>query len=148
MHSSMWPRSLYIGTTIDTRGRASPATRRTVPSPAARTDHGPERAADDAQVEPQPLVAQVEELVLHLLERVGLGSRIAVLHLRPAGKAGLHEVADLVERQLGHELLDVLRLLGAGTDDAEVTAQDVQHLRYFVEVRHAQHLAEARDTRV
>ena len=78
---------------------------------------------------PSALVAQVPELVLQLLERVALVAGVAVLHLRPAGQAGPHEVAQVVERQLLDQLGDVVRLLGPGADDRQVAAQDVEHLR-------------------
>ena len=48
----------------------------------------------------EALVAQVEEVVLQLLERVALVAGVAVLHLGPTGEAGAHEVAQVVERDL------------------------------------------------
>ena len=63
-----------------------------------------------------------------------LAAGVAVLHLGPAGEAGAHEVAQVVERQLLAELVDVVRLLGRGPTIDEVAPQDVDHLRQLVEV--------------
>ena len=102
---------------------------------ALTPDDAPRGATDDAQVEPEALVAQVEELVLELLERLGLAPRVLVLHLRPSGESRPHEVPQAVERDLPDQLLDDLGLLGAGADHREVAAQDVDNLRQLVEVR-------------
>ena len=90
-----------------TRSGRSPVT-------ALAAEDAADRAADDAQVESQALVAQVEELVLELLEGVGLVTGVAVLDLGPARQAGPHEVAQAVERDLLGQLVDVVRLLGRG----------------------------------
>ena len=80
------------------------------------------------------LVAQVVELVLQLLHGVALVAGVAVLHLGPAGEAGPHEVAQVVERQLLAQLLDVVRLLRPGADHRQVALEDVDDLRQLVEV--------------
>ena len=83
-------------------------------------------------------MTEVVEVVLQLLERVALVAGVAVLHLGPSGEAGPDQVAQLVERQLLGELVDVVRLFGAGSDHRQVAPQDVDHLRQLVEVRPAQ----------
>src|SRR5205814_2517442 len=96
----------------------------------------------------EALVAEVEELVLQLLEGIRLVGAVVVLDLRPAGEAGAHEVAQPVEGDLGRELRDEMRLLRARPHEREVAAEDVPQLRYLVEVRPAQDAAEGRDPRI
>src|SRR5689334_2251133 len=69
-------------------------------SPATATEHAAQRSPDDAQIEAQALMAQVEEFVLELLERVDLGPPVVVLHLRPASQPRPDTVTQVVERDL------------------------------------------------
>ncbi len=93
-------------------------------------------------------MTEVEELVLELLERLGLAPRVLILDLRPAGETRTHEVAQSVVRDLADELGDDLRLLGPRPDHGELTPQDVDDLREFVEVRAPQDPTEPRDPHV
>src|SRR5207249_5880023 len=66
------------------------------------------------------------------------------LDLGPAGEARAHPVTKIVERNLAGELLNVSRLLGAGADDREIAAHDVDDLRELVQVRSPQEMTEGR----
>src|SRR6185295_3199975 len=105
---------------------------------------------DDLQVERERPAAQVGEVALdaplHLLDRVGLAAKAA--HLREAGDAGPHLVADHVAAdQLAIELV-----MGDGVrpraDHAHAPLQHVDELRQLVERAAAQEGAEARDAAV
>ena len=109
------------------------------------THHTANGASEDTRVEAEALVAQVEELVLELLEGVALAPRVAVLHLGPASEAGADAMAQVVEGDLPGELAHVLRLLGSGADDREIAPQDVEDLGQLVEMGAAQDVAERRD---
>ena len=101
-----------------------------------------EREPHDLQIEAHRPVLDVVQVVLDaLLER-----RVAApaVHLRPAGDAGLHLVAQHVLRDLVLELRDEMRPLRARPDDRHVAAQHVPELRQLVDVRAAQELAERR----
>src|SRR5215475_12451709 len=98
-----------------------------------------EREPHDLQIEADRPVLDVVEVVFDaLIER-----RVAApaVHLRPAGQAGLHLVAEHVLRNAMLELLDEMRPFGPRTDDGHVAAQDVPELRQLVQVRAAQEAA-------
>ena len=70
------------------------------------------------------------------------------MHLRPAGDAGLHAVAQHVARDLVLELAHERRPLGARADDRHVAGEHVPDLRQLVERPRAQELADARAARI
>src|SRR5215475_134289 len=81
-----------------------------------------DREPDDFQVETDGPILDVVEVVLNpLVER-----RVAApaVHLRPAGHAGFHLVAQHVLRNAVLELLDEMRPLRPRTDNRHVSAKD------------------------
>src|SRR5688572_12556986 len=100
----------------------------------------------DLDVERHRPVLDVVEVVLDaLLER---GVAAPAVHLRPAGDAGLHLVAQHVLRDAVLELLDEERPLRAGTDDRHVALEDVPELRQLVQIEAAQPAPDRRRARV
>src|SRR5262249_15816464 len=86
-----------------------------------------ERHPEDLEVEPQRPVLDVVEVVLDALVDGGVAGR--AVHLRPAGDARLHAVAEHVLRDLVLELAHEGRPLGARADDRHVAGEDVPELR-------------------
>src|SRR3954452_2994150 len=86
------------------------------------------------QVQERRAVLDVVEVVAHLPGRAVATSRIAATDLGPAGQARLHERAPLVVGDEARELLDELRGLGAGTDEAHLAAQHLGKLWQLVEM--------------
>src|SRR5205085_5648644 len=78
--------------------RAQPPLAPRLTAPAG--DEVAEGAADDAGVEREALMAQIEELVLQLLEGIGFCTGVAVLDLGPASEARADAVAKVVEGDL------------------------------------------------
>ena len=111
-------------------------------------DDGLDGFEDDEEVERDRQVLDVEEVVLQLLHRVFDAGAVGVAHLRPAGQAGLDDVALAVERNLAVKLLHELRALGPRPHEAHVAAQHVPQLRQLVEPRAAQPQSHRGDTRV
>ena len=73
---------------------------------------------------------------------------VAVVHLRPAGEPGPDRESRVVVGDGLAQLLDVVWLLGAGTDNAHVAAQDVPRLRQLIKMQAAEHRADLRDPRI
>ena len=126
---------------------ARPHTDHAPPSPAPTLDseHRSGGATHDLQIEAEALAPQVVEVVLELLKGVTLVAGVPVLDLGPAGEAGADDVAQVVERELLHQLGNVPGLLGPGADQAQITTDDVPHLGQLVEVREPQDTSEAGD---
>src|SRR4051812_991653 len=105
-----------------------------------------QRQPHDFQVEPHRPVLDVIQVVLDpLLDR---GVAAPAVHLRPAGDARLHFVAQHVLGNLVLELRDEQRPLGPRADDRHIALEDVPQLRQFVDVGAPQHLADRRPPRV
>ena len=83
-------------------------------------------------IEPDGPVFDIVNIVL------GAGGQIAVaakaVDLRPAGHAGLHDVAREVVGNILRELIHVKGPLGPRAHEAHVAAEHVPVLRQFVEV--------------
>src|SRR3974390_966093 len=94
----------------------------------------PKRAADDAEIETEPLMAQVVEVVLQLLTRVGLAGAVRVLHLRPPSQPWPDQMPEVVVRNLLPQLRHVDRLLRSRTDHRLIAPQDVHYLRELIQM--------------
>ena len=79
------------------------------------------------------------------LEALRPRDRVAPVHLRPPGDAGLHGQAPPVGLGVVRNLLDDV---GARPDEAHLPAHDVEQLRELVEARAPQKAAAARDARI
>ena len=99
----------------------------------------------DAQVQVHRAVGDVLEVVRELLGPRGLARHA---QLREAGDARLDHQPLPVLRDLLAQLLEERRPDRPRADDAHVAAHHVPQLRQLVEVREAQHAAEARDLRL
>ena len=93
-------------------------------------------------------VLDVEEVVLQLLHRVLDAGAVGVAHLRPAGQAGLHDVALAVERDLPRQVLRRTRAAPAAGRPGSCRREHVPELRQFVEPRPAQEPPDRRHPRV
>src|SRR5436190_15718257 len=89
------------------------------------------RHEQDLHVQHQRPVLDVVEVVLDAHADRGVAA--PAVHLRPAGHAGAHFVAQHVLRELGAELLDELRALRPRPDHAHVAEEHVEELRQLVE---------------
>src|SRR3546814_9652312 len=86
--------------------------------------------------------------ILELLQRISLGTCVAILHLGPACESWTHQMSQAVERELLRQLLHISGLFGPGPHDAEIAAEHVQYLRELIKVSLPQHLANWGDARV
>src|SRR5690348_13284492 len=90
----------------------------------------------------------VVEVVLEFDLGVLNAGSVAVLDLRPAGKAGLHGMAHSVIWDLLGELVDELRAFRARADQTHVTFEDVPELGNFIQARLPQEMTYLCNARV
>src|ERR1019366_4250062 len=125
-----------------------PLARSAVRSASIRPYHGLDCPGDDSGIEHGPLVAQVEEFVLELLEGVLHACSVVELDLGPTCDPGEHQMADVVEGDLLGQLGHVARLLGSRTDQRELAAQDVEGLGELIDMEAAHERAHRPKSRI
>src|SRR5688572_31625465 len=102
-----------------------------MPLPSARSgtrEHSLQRLEEDQHVEPGREILDVVEVVLELEGDLIDPAHITLVDLRPAGDAGLHDIAVAVERDACHEERRKALRLWTRTDPAHLTAQDIEDL--------------------
>src|SRR6185312_13609857 len=103
------------------------------PRPAASARSAPqhhrlEGLEEDEQIEADGVVFDVEEVIGEFVDVVGEGGAVAAVDLGPTGEPGLHRPAVAVEGNLGQQLLLLLGDKGAGADQGDIAAQNVEEL--------------------
>ena len=81
---------------------------------------------------------QIPEFVLELFKSIDFISPIGVVHLGPTCKSGSHQMARVVERDRSRKLFDILRLFRTGTDDRQVSSENIQYLWKFIDMGFSQ----------
>src|SRR5262249_10641026 len=82
-----------------------------------------DRLEQDDQIEEDGEILDVIEVVLELLQGIGHGTSVGILHLRPAGDAGFDREAERVKGDLLFQLPDEDRALGPRTDKTHLSNQ-------------------------
>ena len=78
------------------------------------------------------------------LSLFGVGS-VALSNLRPAGNSGFDNMAVVIKGNFLNKLVDKYFLLGAWTNQAHITFQDVPELRQFVDAGFADDVSDTGD---
>src|SRR6185312_2436868 len=73
---------------------------------------------------------------------------VGVVDLRPAGDAGLHEMAEVVARDVALVVLHEAVPFGARADEAHVAGEDVPHLGKLVDAAGTEEAADRGDARI
>ena len=82
-----------------------------------------------APIQKQRKMPDVIEVEAQLFDRVLQALAVRIIDLRPAGDPGLHEVAQVIIRNLLLVDLRTLDPLGARADETHFTAENVPELR-------------------
>src|SRR5688572_32818548 len=152
--TTAWPRSSSVSERCEPMKPAAPVitvlgmTKGQGPASGhAALEHAADQSEPhDLEVECHRPVFDVVQVVFDpLLERC---ISAPAIHLRPAGNAGLHLVAQHVLRDLVLELLDEERALRARADDRHLALEHVPELRQLVEIQPPQPAADHRGARV
>src|SRR5215213_30103 len=107
-----------------------------------------DRLKDNDCIENQPLVFDVEQIVLKFLTCIFDRRAVRILDLRPARESRRDQVSLLVERDLFGELRHEMRALGPWANEAHLAFQDVPELRNLIDADLANDAADARRARV
>src|SRR5437667_208330 len=105
-----------------------------------------ERHPHDLQIERDRPVFDVVEIELDAFFERGVAA--PAVHLRPAGNAGFHLVAEHVLREAMLELIDKERPLGPRPNNGHVAFEDVPDLRKLIQIRAPQKPSHRRASRV
>src|SRR5208283_797852 len=117
-------------------------------SPPLAAEHDVDGFQDNGGIKDEREMADVIKVVFELALGVVKVGTVRIVHLRPAGDAGFHEVAEMVAGDLPFIAPHEFAPFRPGPDQAHIAPQDVPELGYFVEPGRAQPAAHARDARV
>src|SRR5689334_6012997 len=95
-------------------------------------------------IEDQPVIFDVEQVVLQLLPRVFDGCAIGILDLRPTGESGRNQMALFVIGDLFSQLRDEMRPPRSRADETHLALEDVPELRNLIDANLANDAADAR----
>src|SRR5258706_15474116 len=109
------PPAQAMGAASDALGRRRQSVR------VAALQDVPKRQPENAQVEPERPVVDVEQVVFYTARNVGVAAQ--VVDLRPAGNAALDQMLLHVAGNALPELLDKLRPLGPRADERHLAPQ-------------------------
>src|SRR5689334_2660469 len=119
-----------------------PSRKRSLGPPAKQNDlHG---LKQNNCIEDQPVIFDVEQVVLQLLPRVFDGCAIGILDLRPTGESGRNQMALFVIGDLFSQLRYEMRPLGSRADKIHLALENVPKLRDLVDANFANDAAHAR----
>jgi hypothetical protein len=113
---------------------------------AGAGEEGEEGEEDDAEVEAQGPVADVEHIVLEAFSEGGLSAE--AVDLCPSGESGLGVVSEHVSWDVGAETFDEFRAFRAWTDEGHLAEEDVEELGEFVEAGFAEESSDGGGSRV
>src|SRR5438132_2370013 len=91
------------------------------------------------RIELQRVMADVEEIVLKLLDCVLVALAVRIIHLRPAGDPRFHQVPEMIKWNLFLIPFGAPYPLRARTDQADVALEDITKWRQLIDPTTPQH---------
>src|SRR5690349_9806963 len=120
---------------------------RTLLGPPPKQDYF-DRLKENDCVQNQPLVLDVEKIVLKFLTRIFDRRAVRILDLRPTRQTRRDQMSLFVKRNLLGELGHEVRAFRTWSDKAHLASQDVPELRYLVDANLADDAPHARRARI
>src|SRR5262249_49910271 len=103
---------------------------------------------NDGKIQQQRQVLYVKEVKLELCFGLFKSCTVLVLHLGPSGQSGPHSVALVEERNLLLQQFAEIRNFRSRTNQAHLSAKNVDELWQFVQTKLPQQTSQLRDPRV